>query len=212
MQMNESAETSNAARDHIHGPVLLLIRGLPGSGKTYLANALQAMLGADKAVLLDPDAIDFASEAYQTHTTTLTTAGIEEKFHPYRFLLANLRESIVAHKIILWNQPFSDLGGFQRTLENVRIFAAEHNMPLPILLVEIEISPHAAKARVAQRIEQGGHGPSPNRFDGYVQTHTSFADKGVDYAITVNGEDDVTTSANTVIRALHDLLGLDGLL
>jgi len=199
------SNVANAAdsTDGIHGPVLVLIRGLPGSGKTYLANALQAALGADKVVLLDPDAIDFTSETYQVHTQDLTAAGIEEKFHPYRFLLANMRASILAHKIILWNQPFSDLGGFQRTLENVRTFAAEHGTRLPILLVEIEISPNAAKARVARRKEQGGHGPSPDRFDGYAATHASFADKGVDYAVSVNGEDDVTVSAGAVIQALH---------
>lgn len=201
--MSEPLPTPEAS--DLHGPILVLVRGLPGSGKTYLANTLQDVIGADKVVLLDPDTIDFSTPAYQTHTAALTEEGIEEKFHPYRFLLARMRESILAGKIIFWNQPFSDLGGFQRTIEKVRLFAGEHDVRLPIALVEMEISPETAKARVAERIAHGGHGPSPKRFNGYLENHISFADKGPDLTVTVNGTDAASLSAQTVIEAIRGL-------
>lgn len=189
----------------LHGPMLVLIRGLYGSGKTYLANTLQGMIGADKVVLLDPDTIDLGSSAYQAHTAALTEQGVEEKFHPYRFLLARMHDAILAHKIIFWNQPFSDLGGFQRTIENARNFAAEHNLPLPVVLVEVETSPEVAKARLAERKARGGHGPSLDRFESHVQTFASFAGQGTDATIAVSGEDDVALSAAKVIQRLQQV-------
>ena len=68
-------------------PTLILIRGLPGSGKSYLATALQEALGKDIAITLDPDATDYTSRAYTDLSAALTAEGIEEKFHPYRFCL-----------------------------------------------------------------------------------------------------------------------------
>jgi predicted kinase len=189
----------------IHGPIIILIRGLPGSGKSYLANALQDTLGADNVVMLDPDAIDKEAPAYKKHSQVLAAEGIEEKFHPFRFLRAQARQAIIDKKIAIWNQPFSDPGGYARTLESLRTYAAEQQASSPILLVEVEVTPEIAKARVADRKEQGGHGPSPRHFDTYASGHTSFADKGQDHTVTVGGKGDVSTSVATVMDALQKL-------
>src|ERR1700733_10930100 len=115
--MDETQEVTKKNRPQvIDGPVLLIIRGLPGSGKTYLAAALREALGANRVVMLDPDAIDYTSKTYAGHTHALTTAGIEEKFHPYRFLRSKAERGITSQKIVIWNQPFTLPDGLERTL------------------------------------------------------------------------------------------------
>jgi hypothetical protein len=171
-------------------PILVLIRGLPGSGKSYLADTLRDSIGKDQVVLLDPDAIDLQSTEYLAICETLRSEGIEEKFYPNRFLKAKAHEAVVAHKIIIWNQPFTDLGGFERTIDNVRTFASEQHIPMPILLVEVEINHDIANERITTRRQQGGHGPSADRFARFINDYVSFADKGYP-TIIVNGEDDV---------------------
>lgn len=155
--------------------------------------------------MLDPDAIDFDSPAYQEHTKTLTAQGIEGKLHPYRFLRAHAQRAISGHKIILWNQPFSLAGGFQRTIENLRAYAVDRNIRLPILTVEVAIDPIIAQARIADRKEQGGHGPSDERFERFVNEYVSFADMGQDHTITVQGDGDVTVAVAAVLAALRAL-------
>jgi predicted kinase len=189
----------------IHGPILVLIRGLPGSGKTYLAATLQTVLGADRVVLLDPDAINKAGREYQEHSAALAAEGIEELFHPYRFLRAGARQGVTDGKIIIWNQPFTLPSGLEHTIQHLRNFAAEHSIRMPILSVEIEVDTELAKSRVDTRKAQGGHGPSDNRFAKYVSDYTSLPSSGQDRTITVHGEDDIHVSAATVIQALQDL-------
>ena len=189
----------------IQGPILIFIRGLPGSGKSYLARELYKILGTERVVMLDPDATDYKSKEYTDHSKALIAEGIEEKFHPYRFLRSRAHQAISDHKIIIWNQPFTLAGGFERTIKSVRDYATEHDIELPILAVEIDIDPKIAKARIENRKEQGGHGPSDGRFARFVDEYVSFAGMGQDRTITVHGEDDVATLAQTVIQAAIDI-------
>ena len=189
----------------IQGPILILIRGLPGSGKSYLAEELGASLGTEQVVMLDPDATDYESAEYTEHSKTLAAEGIEEKFHPYRFLRSRAHQAISDHKIIIWNQPFTLAGGFERTIESVRGYASEHDIELPILAVEVDIDPKIAKARIEQRKAQGGHGPSDERFARFIDEYVSFAGMGQDRTITVRGEDNVATSVATVLQAMTDI-------
>ncbi|HEY4160734.1 MAG TPA: AAA family ATPase [Candidatus Saccharimonadales bacterium] len=193
--------------DDIHGPILVLIRGVPGSGKTYLAGTLQTMLGADKVVLLDPDAIDRAGREYQDHSEALTAEGVEELFHPYRYLRAGAHHAIEGGKIVIWNQPFTLQSGFERTIQNLHGFAAERDIRMPIVSVEIEIDPILAKARTDARKQQGGHGPSDGRFARYLSDYTSLPSSGQDHTITVHGADDITVSAVAVLNTLRELNG-----
>jgi predicted kinase len=203
--MDETQEVSNKNKPQtIDGPALLIIRGLPGSGKTYLAAALRDALGGDKVVLLDPDAIDYTSKTYTEHTHALTTQGVEKIFHPYRFLRSKAHKAIVAGKIIIWNQPFTLPDGLERTLKNLCDYAVERDINLPVLLVEIEIDLLVAKARIESRKRHGGHGPSDDRFARFVDEYTTFAGKGYQ-TITVSGGGEVSVSASLVMKALQNI-------
>lgn len=188
-------------QDH---PTLIIVRGLPGSGKTYLAAELIKALGQDEVVMLDPDATDYDSPAYAEHTKALAADGVDPKLHAYRFLRAQAHRGIETHKTIIWNQPFTNLEIFNKMVANLRGHAAEHNTQLPILVVEVEVDPAIAKGRVAERKQQGGHGPSDQTFARRVDDYTSFAPYG--YAtVSVRGDEDVTASVSRVLQALQDL-------
>lgn len=185
-------------------PTVIIVRGLPGSGKSYLAVKLQEALGSEKVVMLDPDNTDYESKEYKDHVEALTRDGVDPKLHAYRFLRAKAYKGIAMGKIIIWNQPFTNLDIFNKMVANLRLQAEQHNTHAPILVVEVEVDQTVAKARVDTRKQQGGHGPSDNTFARFVNDYTSF--RGYDYnTVTVNGEDDVTVSVSTVMDALRDL-------
>jgi predicted ABC-type ATPase len=185
-------------------PSLIMVRGLPGSGKSYLAVALQESIGKDKAIILDPDAIDQSSKEYIDLCKTLTAEGIEGKFFPNRFLKQKGYEAISEHKIIIWNQAFTLLEGFNRSVKSLQDFAAEHDIELPTLVVEVEISENTAKQRVAKREQQGGHGVTEEAFARFINDYVSFVDKGYN-TVTVHGENDISVSIPAVMGALKEL-------
>lgn len=188
----------------LDNPILILIRGIPGSGKSYVAAALRDTLGEDRVLLLDPDATDYKSQEYADMSKSLTADGVEAKFHPYRFLRAKAEKGIVAHKIIIWNQAFTLLGGFQRTVTYLQDYATQQGTHLPLLVVEIDVDEATARQRVAKRAEQGGHDVSEENFARFMQDYRSFSEEGFN-TIAVNGNDDVSTSVAAILKALEQL-------
>lgn len=189
-------------------PTLILVRGLPGSGKSYLAIELQKLIGKEKVVMLDPDATDYDSTEYAEHVKAQTADGVDPKLHAYRFLRAKAHRGIASHKVIIWNQPFTNLEIFNKMVANLRAHAAEHDTYLPVLVVEVEIDHGIAKDRVAKRKQAGGHGPSDNTFTRFTNDYISFANHGYN-TVTVDGKGDIATSVSLVMKALQDLWGAE---
>jgi predicted kinase len=186
-------------------PLLIVVRGIPGSGKTYLAEELRTALGEDNVVMLDPDATNYDSKEYKAHTQALTTEGVDPKLHAYRFLRGQAYDGIAAHKIIIWNQPFTNLEIFHKMVGRMHDHAAACDTTLPILVVEVAIDDTVAKARVAKRMQAGGHGPSDATFERFVRDYATFANEGYD-TVTVQGEDDRAASVAKIVQAAEALL------
>ena len=185
-------------------PVLIFVRGLPGSGKSYVTNRLQKELG-EGVVVLDPDATDYESNEYHEHTKVLTEQGVNPALFAYRFLREKAYKAIKENKVVIWNQPFTNLEIFNKMIANLRIKADEHQVALPILVVEVEIDSAVAKKRVAERKQTGGHGPSDTTFSRFVNDYKSFKNEGFE-TVTVQGDDDIDDIVKHVIGALNDLL------
>jgi len=197
---NETDEVTDIIHK-IPSPALILVRGLPGSGKSSLAHALQDIIGADSVVILDPDQTDYTSSEYTSLSSSLEKEGVDIKFHPYRYLRSVAYEGIVAGKIIIWNQAFTNLDGFTKTVTNLQNYATEHNARLTTLVVEVEINPETAKKRILKRQNNGGHGVSEEEFNRFINDYVSFVDHGFNI-VSVDGSGDITQSAKSVIRRL----------
>lgn len=195
-----TAETPSSS----HNPALIIIRGIPGGGKSYLATALQQLIGNDKVAIVDPDTIPRGSDAYNKFSASLTQDGIDQKFHRYRYLRANAYDAITSHHIVIWNQAFMDFDGLKITVERLRSFAADQQLQFPVLIVEVEIDKKTARQRVAARQESGGHDVPVDTFDRFVANYHSFA--GKEYpTITVDGQADITLSAKAVFDRLRTI-------
>lgn len=187
-----------------HSTALILIRGLPGSGKSFLAEKLQQTIGSDQVVILDPDKIDKSSQEYITLCNELAAEGIEEKFFPNRFLKSVGFNAMESGKIVIWNQAFTDLGGFNRTIAPLQEFAQSKSIDLPVLVVEVTISHDVAKKRVADRVSAGGHDVNEEAFARFIEAYQTFAGQGFNI-VEVNGDDNVDDSAEAVLKALAKL-------
>ena len=186
---------------------LIIIRGLPGSGKSFIANNLQTAIKLrtddNKTVLLDPDTIDYTSVDYKQHAKQLASEGVDTALHPYRFLRAQAFRAMGQGKTIVWNQPFTNLDTFIKVTDRLKGYANEHNVELIILVVEVDIDPALARRRVNNRKQSGGHGPSFNTFKRFTNQYGSFAKHGFN-TITVRGDDEVTNSVNKILTILQN--------
>lgn len=182
---------------------IIFIRGLPGSGKTYIANELKKVIGSD-AVLLDPDATDYESEEYVVHQQKMIKEGVDAVLHAYRFLRGKAYKAIEEGKAVIWNQPFTNLEIFNKMVAKLRLQASEHDTELTILVVEVEVDPVLAKERVQKRKDSGGHGPSDDTFERFTRDYKSFKSDGYN-TVTVYGDDDVSESVTNIMHTLPDL-------
>lgn len=185
-------------------PIVVLVRGLPGSGKTYLANRLQESLGKENVVLLDPDAINTDSEEYKEHVRSQIAEGVDKSLHLYRFSRAKAYKGIEGDKIIIWNQPFTNIDIFNKMVGRLKDHALEFNKKLSILVVEVEIDPDVAKNRIIERKKNGGHGPSGDIWNQFVNDYKSFSEEGYN-TITVRGDGNVSESVMNIEEALKSL-------
>lgn len=185
-------------------PVLIIIRGVPGGGKSYLANALVDKLGADNVVLLDPDKVDQSSDEYKQYSQALSKEGIEEKFHLYRFSRQQAYDAMPLKKIVIWNQGFMDFKGLSLTIKRIEDVAIEHNLTLKTLVVDVEIDPETAKSRIAARVQQGGHNVPDDALARFVDQYKSFAGNGYP-TVTVSGTDELEQSVQKVLDGFESL-------
>lgn len=185
-------------------PVLVMIRGLPGSGKSYLATEIQNQTESGQVILLDPDATSYSTEEYISFSSDLSATGVDEMLHPYRYLRSNAYKAIISGKVIIWNQAFTNQDLLHRTIVNLQTFAKEKGIELPVLVVEVDIDPAKAKERVANRAEQGGHDVSLEKFERFINDYSSFSEYGYQ-SITVNGEENVSANAKIIKQEIEKL-------
>ena len=197
--------TSTPRYASLQHPLLIIVRGMYGSGKSYLATRLHTAFGEDAVVVLDPDTIDRDSQEYKDHSAAQTTQGADAAIHPYRFLQHKAFQGISDHKIIIWNQPFTNLEMFKRMIGRLEDYAAKAHTTLPMLVVEVSIDPAIAQARVTERQAAGGNSISDAVFAQRLSEYTSFASEGYNI-VAVRGDDDVATSVTTVMRRAAELI------
>lgn len=181
-----------------------MIRGLPGSGKSYLAAELEKAIGKDRVLILDPDTVDLKNKDFLAFSRQLTKEGLDKKIHWYRWTRKNACDAAVEGKVVIWNQPFTDRGIFERLVAFIQAHAREYGVDLPVLLVEVEIGHDTAKQRIADRKQAGGHGPSEQTFARRASEYQSYADGF--RTVAVHGEDDIAASVAAVMKEFKQLI------
>ena len=160
-----------------HNPLLIFIRGLPGSGKSHVTYALRDAINQTPVTVIDPDFIDKKDEKYQSFASQLEAEGLDSAIIPFRWLRQCAVEAARERAIIIWNQPFTNKGIFDRLVVYLKdSVTSMHNLDLQILVIEINTSAETAWDRVLKRIEAGGHGPSKDTFNKRCADYTSYKD------------------------------------
>ncbi len=188
---------------------VVFIRGLPGSGKSTLAEGIQQVVGEERSVILDPDLIDYSSGRYLDFSRRLSDQGVDVRFHPYRFLLCRVREELTASRIVLWNQPFSNLEMLEDTISIVETIASQEGLRLELLVVELEVEENLARERIERRIENGGKGPTPTTFNRFLERFESFEGRSEERScctfLKLRGEEIDKISIGQVVGLLKQL-------
>lgn len=179
---------------------LVIIRGLPGSGKSYIANGLVKQNLPKPIVLLDPDKIDFDTEEYQAFSKDLQKNEVDLKLHPYRFLRNKAYETIERNGTVIWTQAFTHQDLLDRTIKNLELHANDNTSKLNVYVVEVDIDEHTAKKRVKDREKAGELGVSDDNFRRFLKDYKSFKEYGYK-TLVVDGKDDVS-------KTLHKILSL----
>lgn len=164
-----------------HQAFLIMMRGLPGSGKSYVAGKLKELLQPEELVILDPDGIDFTSAAYKEFSDDLTAQQVDGALHPYRFLRAQAYRAIDEGKILLWNQAFTNQELVHKTIVNLQAHATEKTTTLVSMIVDVAIDPEVAKTRIKARVSAGGHEVTDAVFERFLRDYAPFS--GYDYPV-----------------------------
>lgn len=180
----------------------MIVRGIPGSGKSYLAHNLLKRLGSN-VELLDPDAIDKQSADYLQLSKSLQIAGVDKKLHPYRYLRAKAYSCIDQSGTVIWNQPFMSLDGMLKTIKRLQEYAASQSKNLRVIIVEVEIDHQTAANRVAQRKNNGGHGPTEKTLRRFFDDYRSFSDQGYETIVVGGGNNtEMSLAIDKVLKAI----------
>ncbi len=151
-------------------PKLILIRGLPGAGKSHLAELLIGQMEFEEAVFCDPDKVITEGEDFLRFLEENNEEGMSIKTMIYRFLLKRAAEGLKNRRDVIWDQPWRSIWGIEYTLDflNKYLILENTNSPYEVCVVELNVSVEEAFARVKRRIENGGHGPDEEVFNRFV--------------------------------------------
>lgn len=180
---------------------VVFVRGVPGSGKSYITSRFVATLIDGSYVSLDPDAIERRVAEYQDFSRQLTEQGVDKKFHDYRYLRQQAYDAISAQQTVVWNQPFIDFKSFELTVTRLSEYASEVGRSLRIIIVEVEVDDATARARVASRKSEGGHGPDEQTMDRFLSQYRSFTSEGYQI-VSVRGDGDTEQAVATMRGAI----------
>lgn len=134
----------------IKNPFLILIRGLPGTGKSTIAQDIKTT-ASDKIIILDPDTINIKSEDFLSFADDLQ-GKVDSKIIPYRYLLNKGYKALEEGKNIVWCQAWTKLWGIKSAIKSLK----EKYPNLNPFVIEIEIPLNVVQERINHRVSKGG--------------------------------------------------------
>ena len=181
--------------------ILIFVRGIPGSGKSHLIEQFAKRVGKERTLILDPDTINTADADYLAFSDSLTKAGLDKALHPFRWLRHLAVVSAKKKPVIIWGQPFTNRGIFDRLVLYIQDNAAKEGVRVDVLLVELDTPKDVAYKRITSRISRGGHGPSEATFANRVKDYASFSDGYT--TMQLSGTNSADTNAADIVNQLN---------
>lgn len=182
----------------------IVIRGEPGSGKSFITSYLHGKLDTTKTVVLDPDEIDYDSSKYHILEEELLLTGVDKKFHPYRFLRAQAYKAIEKQQTVIWNQAYTTISGLDIMLRSMIDHAKKYSVSLNILIVEVRVDKAIAKKRIIKRVNEGGHGLTEEVLDAFYRDFEPLPQNRKETVLRFNGEDNPEEIANQILSKLKN--------
>lgn len=93
-----------------HLGLLLIVRGLPGCGKSTLVRNILASPFGQRFISLDPDAVNVA-ELDASPLLNFEGESVPKATLVYRFLLQEARDALSRGVGVLWDQPHGEVCG-----------------------------------------------------------------------------------------------------
>src|SRR3990167_8779751 len=157
--------------------LLMIIRGLPGSGKSTLVDGLLRLTDLSGARRLNPDFVQVNSTEF-VEFCLVRPKDLPLKKLIYRFLLYSACEELAAGCQVIWEQPWRKLELLQLTLENINVrgyhLPETASYPFTIAIVETRLSENEARRRVVSRYKAGQHRLTSEDFTAFGQALDSF--------------------------------------
>ncbi len=176
---------------------LIIIRGIPGSGKSTLASRLAQNLG-EKVLKIDPD-------EYRYKTLLQFSPYPVNRDELFNKLTGQALEALRLGKIVIWDQALTSLDeDLVKRIESII-------QPIPLLLVEIEISESVAWSRVQQRDAEGLQtGPDIETFNTLCKRYSSFREtnSGTNI-IRIQGDNPLEDNIKQIIDTLKEVYSLN---
>lgn len=170
---------------------LIMLRGIPGSGKTTLGDKIMESLGT-RAIGLNPDDFRYIDGKYDSSPTSGDQI--------FALLDKMAFDSLKCGKIVVWQRVWTTLKSYD-DLED-QIINKLH--PNRLLLIEIDTPKNVAWERIVRRERLGGKQQiSPDEFDYYVNRYVSLRNNIPENEfLSLKGEDSVERNSEIIIERL----------
>ncbi len=143
--------------------LFILLRGLPASGKTTIANNF-VKVSPIAFTSLDPDTVDISSKEYRKFIPKMTK-NPSPNVKMYSYLFQKSIALLSDEKNVIWQQPWTRLAEVKLTIQNMgyyfttlgnNVWSTDLNiilekLPFGFLVVQVNISTNGCVSRYQQR-------------------------------------------------------------
>jgi thymidylate kinase len=173
---------------------LIMIRGIPGSGKSTLSRRMLEMLGS-RATEINPDEARYKNGHFDNNSEN--EAGI------FAYLDSLAKDRLRDGGVVVWQQVWTTL----KTGRNLQDHIRDKFNPGSLILIEIDIPKEVAWERIVNRESQGGSQRiTRDEFDRYVNQYISLgAVIAESERILINGQDLLEKNVDIVERRLKSM-------